>query len=139
MTDILSTGKYWYLTPTLSQGEGATKGRSEYVKQIFPGFDVLFVNGHTDAMMIPHLQYKGRTVAYMADLLPSVHHVPVAWVMAYDTRPLLTLDEKAAFLNKAAAENYILFLEHDPNNQCCTVQATEKGVRLDRTFRLDEL
>lgn len=66
----------------------------------------------------------------MADLLPSVHHVPVAWVMAYDTRPLLTLDEKAAFLSKAAAEQYVLFLEHDPNNQCCMVQQTEKGVRL---------
>lgn len=131
--------KFVDLTPSLSQGEGSIKGRSGYVKEVFPGFDVLLVNGHTDAMMIPHLQYKGRTVAYMADLLPSVHHVPVAWVMAYDTRPLLTLDEKAAFLNKAAAGSYVLFLEHDPNNQCCTVHATEKGVRLDRTLRLDEL
>lgn len=109
------------------------------VKDLFPGFDVLTVNGHTDAMMIPHLKYKDRTVAYMADLLPSVHHVPVAWVMAYDTRPLLTLDEKAAFLTKAAAEQYVLFLEHDPNNQCCTVQQTEKGVRLERAFSLAEL
>ncbi|MFZ1686812.1 MAG: MBL fold metallo-hydrolase [Flavobacteriales bacterium] len=131
--------KFVDLTPSPSQGEGAIKGRSGYLKEVFPGFDVLLVNGHTDAMMIPHLQYKGRTVAYMADLLPSVHHVPVAWVMAYDTRPLLTLDEKAAFLNKAAAGSYVLFLEHDPNNQCCTVHATEKGVRLDRTLRLDEL
>ncbi|QQR86899.1 MAG: MBL fold metallo-hydrolase [Flavobacteriales bacterium] len=109
------------------------------VKDLFPGFDVLTVNGHTDAMMIPHLKCKGRTVAYMADLLPSVHHVPVAWVMAYDTRPLLTLDEKAAFLSKAAAEQYVLFLEHDPNNQCCMVQQTEKGVRLERAFSLSEL
>ena len=109
------------------------------VKDLFPGFDVLTVNGHTDAMMIPHLKYKDRTVAYMADLLPSVHHVPVAWVMAYDTRPLLTLDEKAAFLTKAAAEEYVLFLEHDPNNQCCTVQQTEKGIRLERAFSLSEV
>ena len=75
----------------------------------------------------------------MADLLPSVHHVPVAWVMAYDTRPLLTLDEKGAFLNTAAKDNYVLFLEHDPNNQCCTVQQTEKGVRLERAFSLSEV
>ncbi|MEO8067097.1 MAG: MBL fold metallo-hydrolase [Flavobacteriales bacterium] len=109
------------------------------IRELFPGFDVFTVNGHTDAMMIPQLSYKGHTVAYVADLLPSVHHVPVAWVMAYDTRPLFTLDEKATFLNKAATDKYVLFLEHDPSNQCCMVQATEKGVRLERTLRLDEL
>ncbi|MBP6573349.1 MAG: MBL fold metallo-hydrolase [Flavobacteriales bacterium] len=113
--------------------------RPEYLRDVFPGIDVLLVNGHTDAMMIPHLHAKGRTVVYMADLLPSVHHIPVAWVMAYDTRPLLTMNEKKNFLDRAAAQKFVLFLEHDPNNQCCTVEATEKGVRLERTFSLDEL
>ena len=104
-----------------------------------PGFDVLTVNGHTDAMMVPHIRYKGRTVCYVADLLPSIHHVPVAWVMAYDTRPLLTLKEKADFLGRAADEQFVLFLEHDPVNQCATVERTEKGIRLKETFPLSAL
>ncbi|MFT3885963.1 MAG: MBL fold metallo-hydrolase [Flavobacteriales bacterium] len=107
-----------------------------YVKELFPGFDVLLVHGHTDAMMVPHLRYKDRTVVYMADLLPSIHHIPLPWVMAYDTRPLLTLNEKAAFLEKAARERYVLFLEHDAANECATVEATEKGVRLQEVLPL---
>ncbi len=114
-------------------------GGNLYVKELFPGFDVLTVNGHTDAMMIPHLRYKDKTVVYMADLLPSVHHIPVAWVMAYDTRPLLTLSEKASFLDRAAKEEYVLFFEHDAVNQCATLEATEKGVRLKHTLPLRAL
>ncbi|MCB0770097.1 MAG: MBL fold metallo-hydrolase [Flavobacteriales bacterium] len=110
-----------------------------FVKALFPGFDVLTVNGHTDAMMIPHILYKGRTLVYMADLLPSVHHIPLPWVMAYDTRPLLTMQEKKVFLERAAAEELILFFEHDPVNQCATVELTEKGVRLKDTFPLSAL
>ena len=75
----------------------------------------------------------------MADLLPSVGHIPLPYVMSYDTRPLLTLHEKELFLNEAADNNYILFLEHDPVNECCTVKRTEKGVRVDRTFPLKEI
>ncbi|MBS1547241.1 MAG: MBL fold metallo-hydrolase [Bacteroidetes bacterium] len=110
-----------------------------FVEALFPGFDVLLVNGHTDAMMIPHLAYKGRTLCYMADLLPSVHHLPLPWVMAYDTRPLLTLQEKEPFLNRAASEGFVLFLEHDADNECVLVEHTEKGVRPKATVRLDEL
>ena len=98
---------------------------------------VLFSHGHTDAMMHPHIKYKGKTIVYMADLLPTVGHIPLPYVMGYDTRPLITLDEKEKFMNKAAAEEYVLFLEHDPINECCTVQKTEKGVRLKETFALD--
>jgi hypothetical protein len=75
----------------------------------------------------------------MADLLPSTGHIPLPYVMGYDTRPLLTLEEKEKFLNDAADNNYVLFFEHDPVNECCTVKRTEKGVRLDKTFRLQEL
>jgi glyoxylase-like metal-dependent hydrolase (beta-lactamase superfamily II) len=107
--------------------------------EIFPGFQVKYFNGHTDAMMIPHIQYKGRTIVYMADLLPTVGHIPVPYVMAYDTRPLLTLDEKATFMEEAAANEYVLFLEHDPVNQCCTVEKTEKGVRLKESFPLTSI
>ena len=107
-----------------------------FVEALFPGFDVLLVNGHTDAMMIPHLAYKGRTLCYMADLLPSVHHLPLPWVMAYDTRPLLTLQEKGAFLERAADGDFVLFLEHDNVNACATLERTEKGVRLKETMPL---
>lgn len=112
---------------------------TSYVKELFPGFDVLSVNGHTDAMMIPHIRYKGRIVVFMADLLPSIHHIPLAWVMAYDTRPLLTLDEKKVFLDRAVDEEFVLFLEHDDRNECATLERTEKGVRLKETFPLSAL
>jgi glyoxylase-like metal-dependent hydrolase (beta-lactamase superfamily II) len=103
------------------------------------GFDVLFVDGHTEKQMIPHIQYQDKTLVFMADLLPTVGHIPLAYVMGYDVRPLITLDEKAKFLNKAADEGYYLFLEHDYENQICTVKHTEKGVRLDRTYKFDEV
>ena len=108
-------------------------------KSLFPGFDFLTMDGHTDKQMLPKMQYKGRTLVFMADLLPSVGHIPLPYVMGYDTRPLLTLQEKQLFLEEAAQNNYVLFLEHDSVNECCTVKMTEKGVRVDQTFRLDEL
>lgn len=110
-----------------------------YSENCFPNLDVLFVDGHTDSMMIPHIKYKGRTVVFMADLLPSVGHIPLPYVMGYDTRPLLTLSEKELFLKRAAVEEYILFFEHDSVNECCTVQQTEKGVRLKEILNLNDL
>jgi hypothetical protein len=106
---------------------------------VFENIDVFFADGHTESQMIPHIQYKGRTIVFMADLLPSVGHSPLPYVMGYDTRPLITLDEKGKFLKRAADENFVLFLEHDGVNQCCTLQNTEKGIRLAETFNLDEL
>lgn len=103
------------------------------------GFDVLFVDGHTDSMMIPHISYKGRTIVYMADLLPSTGHIPLPYVMGYDTRPLITIEEKGKFLHTAADKNFVLMLEHDSVNQCCTLVNTEKGVRLGETFALSEI
>jgi glyoxylase-like metal-dependent hydrolase (beta-lactamase superfamily II) len=102
-------------------------------------FQILYVSGHTDKMMIPKIKYKNRIVCYVADLLPSVGHIPLPYVMGYDTRPLITLEEKEKFLNEAADNKYILFFEHDPVNECCTVKHTEKGVRLDQTFKLNEI
>jgi hypothetical protein len=89
--------------------------------------------------MIPHIKYKGKTIVFMADLLPSVGHIPLPYVMGYDTRPLITISEKEAFLNRAANEEFILFFEHDSVNECCTVQHTEKGVRLKETFYFSEI
>ena len=105
----------------------------------FTGFDIHFVSGHTDKMMIPKIRYKDKVICFMADLLPSVGHIPLPYVMGYDTRPLLTLEEKEKFLNEAADKGYVLFLEHDPQHECCTVKRTEKGVRLDRAFSLSEI
>jgi len=110
-----------------------------FSKEVFPNIDLLFVDGHTDSMMIPHIKYKGKTVAFMADLLPSVGHIPLPYVMGYDTRPLITLEEKGAFLDTAATQNFVLFLEHDSVNECCTLQHTEKGVRLAETFAFSSL
>ncbi|MCE2997202.1 MAG: MBL fold metallo-hydrolase [Flammeovirgaceae bacterium] len=105
----------------------------------FSQMDVFVASGHTDQMMIPKIKYKDKTICFMADLLPSSSHVPLPYVMGYDTRPLLTMEEKAVFLDDAATNQYILFLEHDPYHECCTVKHTEKGVRLDRTFSLQEI
>lgn len=105
----------------------------------FEQFEILSVSGHTEKMMIPRIKYKGHTLCFMADLLPSTGHIPLPYIMGYDTRPLITLQEKEKFLNEAATNKYVLFLEHDPLHECCTVKHTDKGVRLDQTFALKDL
>ena len=103
------------------------------------GFGIFYVDGHTEKMMIPHIEYKDKTIVFMADLLPTAGHLPLPYVMGYDTRPLLTLPEKAKFLNTAAENNYYLWLEHDAHNQIITVEQTEKGVRLKEVFRCEDI
>jgi glyoxylase-like metal-dependent hydrolase (beta-lactamase superfamily II) len=107
--------------------------------EFIPDMNIRLVYGHTDAMMLPQLKYKGRTLLYMADLLPSIGHLPLPYVMAYDMFPLKTLSEKKAFLNEAVENEYILYFEHDPLNECCTLQNTEKGIRVKETFKLSEI
>ncbi|HTE26782.1 MBL fold metallo-hydrolase [Flavitalea sp.] len=102
-------------------------------------FSIRTVYGHTESMMLPEIRYRDRTIVYMADLLPSVSHLPLPYVMAYDIEPLKTLDEKQDFLNQAAKEDYVLFFEHDPKFECCTIHETEKGIREKETFRLETL
>jgi glyoxylase-like metal-dependent hydrolase (beta-lactamase superfamily II) len=103
------------------------------------GFDVLFMDGHTEKQMLPMISYQGKTIVFMADLLPTIGHIPLPYVMGYDTRPLLTIKEKAAFLNEAADKEYYLFLEHDAYNELCTVKHTEKGVRLKNTHKFTDI
>ncbi|MBC8756946.1 MBL fold metallo-hydrolase [Kordia sp. YSTF-M3] len=103
------------------------------------GFDVFFANGHTEKQMIPMIHYNGKTICFMADLLPTVGHLPIPFVMGYDTRPLLSLDEKEKFLNMAADNNYYLFLEHDAHHEIITVKHTEKGVRLNEVFTCKDI
>lgn len=100
---------------------------------------VRFAYGHTDAMMLPEIRYNGHTLVYMADLLPSVGHIPLPYVMAYDMFPLITLEEKKRFLMEANERNYVLYFEHDPVVECCTLQSTEKGIRVHETFPLSNL
>ena len=102
-------------------------------------FDILTMDGHTEKQMLPKLNYKGKTVVFVADLLPSVGHIPLPYVMGYDTRPLVTITEKQVFLNQAADKGYILLLQHDPVHECCTVKHSEKGVRLDQVFAFKDI
>jgi glyoxylase-like metal-dependent hydrolase (beta-lactamase superfamily II) len=97
------------------------------------------VSGHTDKMMLPKINYKGRTIVFMADLLPSTAHIPLPYVMAYDMFPLTTLNEKKLFLAEAQQNDYVLFFEHDPVNECCTLQMTEKGIKVNEIFKLGDL
>lgn len=111
-----------------------SRNNGPYVSKSELDFGILFVDGHTEKQMIPHIDYKGKTLVFAADLLPTVGHIPLPYVMGYDTRPLLTLKEKALFLDSAVKNNYYLFLEHDAHNQVCTLQETEKGVRLKEIY-----
>ena len=103
------------------------------------GFDVLKMDGHTEKQMLPKVFYQGKTIIFMADLLPTIGHIPVPYVMGYDTRPLLTIKEKEAFLSEAADNEYFLFLEHDAYSEICTVQHTNKGVRLKETHKFKDI
>ncbi len=100
---------------------------------------IRFVNGHTDAMMLPQINYKEKTIVFMADLLPSVAHIPLPYVMAYDMFPLTTLKEKKLFLEEALEKKYILFFEHDKNFECCTLKQTERGIREKDVFSLSAI
>ena len=105
----------------------------------FPQFDIYYADGHTEKQMLPIIKYKDKTIVFAADLLPSQWHVPMPYVMAYDVRPLVTMTEKAAFLERAVAEQWIIFFEHDPVVECATLMQTEKGIRIDQTFPLSEI
>jgi glyoxylase-like metal-dependent hydrolase (beta-lactamase superfamily II) len=108
-------------------------------KHLFPYVSVKQFHGHTDGQVIPFINYKGHTIVYMADLLPSAAHIPLPYVMSYDTRPLITMEEKDIFLHEAAENNYILFFEHDLYHEACTVTLTEKGIRPDAFMSLNDL
>ena len=115
------------------------KDKDDFVQSSEMNFGILFVDGHTDKQMIPHIHYKDKTIVFTADLLPTAGHLPLPYVMGFDTRPLLTLGEKEKFLNTAAQEGYYLWLEHDAHNPLITVQQTEKGVRLKEKHTIEEI
>jgi glyoxylase-like metal-dependent hydrolase (beta-lactamase superfamily II) len=110
------------------------KSGSDFIEKSELGFGIYLVNGHTEKMMVPYIQYQEKTICFPADLLPTAGHVPIPYVMGYDTRPLLTMPEKSKFLLDAAEKNHYLFLEHDAHNEIITVEKTEKGVRIKEIF-----
>ena len=112
---------------------------SDFLSQSELGFGIFFADGHTEKQMIPQIQYQDKTIVFCADLLATAGHIPLPYVMGYDTRPLLTMPEKAKFLNAAADHNHYLFLEHDAHNQIITVEHTEKGVRLKEVFSCEDI
>jgi len=103
------------------------------------GFGIFFADGHTEKQMLPQIEYNGKTIIYAADMLPTTGHIPLPYVMGYDTRPLLTIDEKAKFLNAAADNGHYLLLGHDAHHEVITVEHTEKGVRLKEVFKAAEV
>ncbi len=118
-------------------------GQLKFISPDQPNFNahiqMRFVHGHTESMMLPQIQYQDKTILYMADLLPSVGHIPLPYVMSYDVNPLQTMEERNAYWNEIVDQEYILFLEHDPQFECCTLQRTDKGIRLKDTFKLSEI
>ena len=118
-------------------------GQLNFIDQQNPQYDAdikfRFVNGHTESMMLPQINYKGKTILYMADLLPSVGHIPLPYVMGYDVRPLVTMQERENYWKEIVDKEYIMFFEHDPVHECCTMQYTEKGIRVKDTFKLGEV
>jgi glyoxylase-like metal-dependent hydrolase (beta-lactamase superfamily II) len=124
---IAATGNFDYGFEMISQSD------------FHPSISLIIARGHTDAMMLPVVNFKGKTIVFMADLLPSAAHIPIPYVMAYDTRPLITLQEKKAFLEHAAKHQWNLFFEHDPLNECCTIKLTEKGIRPNQVFPLKNM
>ena len=121
------------------QQSGKLKFIEEHPNDFPANIMIRQVFGHTEAMMLPQINYKGKTILYMADLLPSAGHIPLPYVMAYDMFPLTTLNEKKSFLTEAQQNDYVLFFEHDPTIECCTLQMTEKGIRVKEIFKLDEI
>ena len=102
-------------------------------------FEIIFINGHTKSQMLPVIKYKGKTIVFTADLIPTSSHIPIPYIMSYDITPLDSMREKIEFLNTAHKHNYVLFLEHDPYHECCDLKQTEKGITLNNTFKLETL
>jgi glyoxylase-like metal-dependent hydrolase (beta-lactamase superfamily II) len=123
----------------VSAGTNEGASLTTHHSSLTPNLSFYTVSGHTNAMMLPKINYKGKTIVFMADLLPSAAHIPLPYVMAYDMFPLTTLQEKKLFLTEAQQNGYILFFEHDPLIECCNLQITEKSIRINKTFRLNEI
>ena len=140
-SSVVNTGATadFQLTTHASQLTPHESPLTTYISPITPHLSFFAVSGHTNCMMLPKINYNGKTIVFMADLLPSAAHIPLPYVMAYDMFPLTTLNEKKLFLAEAQQNNYVLFFEHDPLIECCNLQMTEKGIRVKETFKLIDM
>lgn len=136
---ILESGQLNFIKRPESDFGHEDEGRTGVAISDELGFGIFYVNGHTEKMMLPHIEYRDKTIVFCADLIPTAGHLPIPYVMGYDTRPLLTLPEKTKFLNAAVEKNYYLWLEHDAHNQIITVENTEKGIRIKEVFSCEDI
>ena len=137
---IEESGKLKFIKHPLEDETGWTSyPPGMLISDFSENISVRFVSGHTESMMLPQIKYKNRTVVFVADLLPSAGHIPMPYIMGYDMFPLTTLGEKRNFLNEALKNDYILFFEHDPKYECCTLQQTERGIKPKDFFKLEEI
>ena len=136
---ILESGQLNFIKRPESDFGHEDEGRTGVAISDELGFGIFYVNGHTEKMMLPHIEYRDKTIVFCADLIPTAGHLPIPYVMGYDTRPLLTLPEKTKFLNAAVEKNYYLWLEHDAHNQIITVEDTEKGIRIKEVFSCEDI
>lgn len=136
---ILESGQLNFIKRPESDFGHEDEGRTGLAISDELGFGIFYVNGHTEKMMLPHIEYRDKTIVFCADLIPTAGHLPIPYVMGYDTRPLLTLPEKTKFLNAAVEKNYYLWLEHDAHNQIITVENTEKGIRIKEVFSCEDI
>ena len=136
---ILESGQLNFIKRPESDFGHEDEGRTGVAISNELGFGIFYVNGHTEKMMLPHIEYQDKTIVFCADLIPTAGHLPIPYVMGYDTRPLLTLPEKTKFLNAAVEKNYYLWLEHDAHNQIITVENTEKGFKLKEVFNCEDI
>ena len=136
---ILESGQLNFIKRPESDFGHEDEGRTGVAISDELGFGIFYVNGHTEKMMLPHIEYQDKTIVFCADLIPTAGHLPIPYVMGYDTRPLLTLPEKTKFLNAAVEKNYYLWLEHDAHNQIITVENTEKGIRIKEVFSCEDI
>lgn len=130
---IEESGKLKFIE--VAKANNSSPGESKFTETI----SVRFVNGHTQAMMLPQINYNSKTIVFMADLLPSAGHIPIPYIMAYDMQPLVSLQEKKSFLREALENDYILFFEHDKDHECCTLHQTERGIRPREFFQLEKV
>ena len=107
--------------------------------ELYPGFSIRIVNGHTPGQIIPVIDFNGTTIVFMADLIPSTAHVPLVWNMSYDTNPLVTMEEKKRMLEECLEKKFVLFFQHDLTTECCTLKHTPKGIRVDKKFNFSEI
>jgi len=117
-------------------------GKLQLVKENglhIPGIELRIFDGHTKGQMLPFVHYGDKTIVYMADFIPFVASIPLPYIASVDVQPLISLEEKEAFLNEAADKGYYLFFEHDYYNEVCTVVHDSKRVALKETFRLEEI